>query len=129
MPSSHSHNLNIIYAHFSKASPQNLLYTCTSHRCLNIQQSVESQCTLRSPDMLAPARIPVAAGKNTANTMKKFSMSEAPPNALKLGTKLVRNVFPEDKFIITILITITHIINYTHTPRSVVWFGDYKSKS
>ena len=63
-----------------------------------------SQYTLRSPDMLAPARIPVAAGKNTANTMKKFSMSEAPPNALKLGTKLVRNVFPEDKIIITIIL-------------------------
>lgn len=27
--------------------------------------------TARSPEMLAPARIPVAAGKNTANTSKK----------------------------------------------------------
>ena len=29
--------------------------------------------TLRSPDRLAPARMPVAAGKNTAKTVKKSS--------------------------------------------------------
>ena len=34
--------------------------------------------------------------------MKKFSMSVAPPSALKFGTKLVPNVFPEDKILITI---------------------------
>jgi hypothetical protein len=28
--------------------------------------------TLRSPEILAPARIPVAEGKNTANTVKKL---------------------------------------------------------
>lgn len=28
--------------------------------------------TLRSPEILAPARIPVAAGKNTAKTEKKL---------------------------------------------------------
>ena len=44
--------------------------------------------------MLAPARIPVAAGKNTAKTMKKLSTS-VPLNPRKSGIKLVTKVFPE----------------------------------
>jgi hypothetical protein len=39
--------------------------------------------TFKSPDMLAPAKIPVAAGKNMAKTEKKLSPS------LKSGPKLV----------------------------------------
>ena len=52
--------------------------------------------TLRLPDMLAPARIPVAAGKNTANTVKKVS-GALPSVALNLGAKLSRMVGPTDR--------------------------------
>ena len=38
--------------------------------------------------MLAPARIPVAAGKKTAKTVKKFSLVELPTVGRKSGTKL-----------------------------------------
>jgi len=49
----------------------------------------------RSPDMFAPARIPVAAGKNTAKTVKK--LCSVPSNVRKAGTKLVMNVSPMDR--------------------------------
>lgn len=42
--------------------------------------------TLRSPEIFAPARIPVAAGKKTANTEKKSCSEE------KCGPKLSRNI-------------------------------------
>lgn len=48
-------------------------------------QWVGQMLTLRSPDMLAPAKIPVAAGKNTANTVKKFSLEELPSDGRKSG--------------------------------------------
>lgn len=38
--------------------------------------------TLRSPDIFAPASIPVAAGKNTAKTVKKDSLEELPSDGL-----------------------------------------------
>ena len=44
--------------------------------------------------MLAPARMPVAAGKKTANTVKK--LCSVPSNCRKSGKKLVRNVSPVD---------------------------------
>lgn len=44
--------------------------------------------TARSPDMLAPAKIPVAAGKKMENTEKKDWPS------LNSGWVLVRKVFP-----------------------------------
>ena len=37
--------------------------------------SCEQALTVRSPEMLAPARMPVAAGKKMANTEKKVSSS------------------------------------------------------
>ena len=43
----------------------------------------------RSPEMLAPARIPVAAGKKMAKTEKNVCPSRKP------GTKLASNVFTE----------------------------------
>lgn len=46
--------------------------------------------------MLAPARIPVAAGKNTANTVKKFSGEERPSEGLKRGPKLSFIVCPAE---------------------------------
>lgn len=36
---------------------------------------MNGELTVRSPEMLAPARIPVAAGKKMANTEKKVSSS------------------------------------------------------
>ena len=42
--------------------------------------------------MLAPASIPVAAGKNTANTVKK--LWSVPSNLRKSGRKLPTNVLP-----------------------------------
>lgn len=45
--------------------------------------------TLRSPEMLAPASIPVAAGKNTLNTEKK----DSPPR--KSGNKFCLKTSPE----------------------------------
>ena len=48
--------------------------------------------TFRSPEMFAPARMPVAAGKKTANTVKK--LCSVPSNLRKSGKKLVRNVSP-----------------------------------
>ena len=45
--------------------------------------------------MFAPARIPVAAGKNTAKTVKK--LCSVPSNVRKAGTKLVMNVSPMDR--------------------------------
>ena len=53
--------------------------------------------TLRSPEMLAPARIPVAAGKNTAKTPKKHdnpSVQSKSAEGLKSGTKFVMKVEP-----------------------------------
>ena len=49
-------------------------------------------CTLRSPEMLAPARIPVAAGKKTAKTVKK--LCSVPSNLRKSGRKFPANVSP-----------------------------------
>ena len=43
--------------------------------------------TFKSPEMLAPARIPVAAGKKMANTEKKLSP------ALKSGGKFSKKIF------------------------------------
>lgn len=43
--------------------------------------------TFKSPEMLAPARIPVAAGKKMANTEKKFSLSR------KSGGKFSKKIF------------------------------------
>ena len=43
--------------------------------------SVCSEYTFRSPDILAPARIPVAAGKKTPKTMKNDS-KPFPPGSL-----------------------------------------------
>ena len=34
--------------------------------------SIHNNCTLRSPEIFAPARMPVAAGKKTEKTPKKF---------------------------------------------------------
>ena len=42
--------------------------------------------------MLAPASMPVAAGKNTANTVKKVSLVEPPSDGLNEGPKLSRKV-------------------------------------
>lgn len=44
--------------------------------------------------MLAPAKIPVAAGKNTANTVKKDSGTRLPSEGLNWGPKLSRMVGP-----------------------------------
>ena len=55
--------------------------------------TIPAQCvqylTFKSPEMLAPASIPVAAGKNMANTEKKSSPS------LKSGPKLLTNASTE----------------------------------
>ena len=50
--------------------------------------------TFRSPEMFAPARMPVAAGKNTAKRRKKLSIPLAPPRPRKSGTKFVTNNCP-----------------------------------
>lgn len=47
--------------------------------------------TRKSPEMLAPARIPVAAGKKMANTEKKVSPS------LNAGRKFSENTFAVKK--------------------------------
>lgn len=49
--------------------------------------------TLRSPEMLAPANIPVAAGKNIANTEK----NDSPP--VNCGPILLTNTLPVKKII------------------------------
>jgi hypothetical protein len=51
----------------------------------------EKKPTFRSPEILAPAKIPVAAGKNTAKTEKKLSPS------LNCGVKLSKNTEPRRK--------------------------------
>lgn len=45
-----------------------------------------TNCTSRSPEMFAPARIPVAAGKNIAKTEKK------PSPFLNAGPKFSANI-------------------------------------
>lgn len=72
---------------FNPFLPLNLLYFCSSDRCCVILMIVSEfqiitprkHCdktneifTLRSPDMFAPARIPVAAGKKMEYTEKKL---------------------------------------------------------
>ena len=52
---------------------------------------MESGLTVRSPEMLAPAKIPVAAGKKIANTEKKDSSS------LKSGPKFSRKIAASGK--------------------------------
>ena len=47
--------------------------------------------------MLAPARMPVAAGKNTAKRRKKLSIPVAPPRPRKSGGKFVTNNCPEGR--------------------------------
>lgn len=47
--------------------------------------------TFKSPEMLAPARMPVAAGKKMAKTEKKVSPSR------KSGGKFSMKIFPEKK--------------------------------
>ena len=60
--------------------------------------------TFRSPDMLAPARIPVAAGKKMPKSMKKDPMPELlAASPLNRGTKLSSIVSPE------------HTHRHTHT--------------
>ena len=46
------------------------------------------ELTVRSPEMLAPAKIPVAAGKKMANTEKKLSSSlkSGPTFSRKMAT-------------------------------------------
>ena len=46
----------------------------------------DSHTTFKSPEMLAPARMPVAAGKKTAKTVKKCSSLKSD---LKLSTNVV----------------------------------------
>jgi hypothetical protein len=48
--------------------------------------------TLRSPEIFAPAKIPVAAGKKTANTEKKLSPF------LKFGERVSTNIGPEKQW-------------------------------
>lgn len=56
-----------------------------------LQNSLYGNVTLRSPEMLAPAKIPVAAGKNMANTEKKVSPSR------KTGRKFSAKIFAVGK--------------------------------
>lgn len=44
--------------------------------------------------MLAPAKMPVAAGKKTAKTVKNVSEVVPPSDGRKSGKKLSTNVFP-----------------------------------
>lgn len=46
---------------------------------------MNSKTTFRSPEMLAPARMPVAAGKNMENTEKNVS-------SRKLGVKFSKKI-------------------------------------
>lgn len=41
----------------------------------NLRRSLCAELTVRSPEMFAPAKMPVAAGKKMANTEKKVSSS------------------------------------------------------
>lgn len=44
--------------------------------------------TAKSPDMLAPAKIPVAAGKKTANTEKNVSaLKSGPKFSVRVSTR------------------------------------------
>lgn len=52
--------------------------------------------TLRSPEILAPAKIPVAAGKKMANTEKKFSPS------VNLGPKFSTKIVPVNEIVTSI---------------------------
>lgn len=56
--------------------------------------ALNQNVTLRSPEMLAPARIPVAAGKKMANTEKKFSFPPPVSFCLKSGAKLSMKISP-----------------------------------
>lgn len=47
--------------------------------------------TLRSPQMLTPDRMPVQAGKNTANILKKF-----PWDPLQFGKRFSTNISPTE---------------------------------
>lgn len=51
----------------------------------------EKKVTLKSPEMLAPARMPVAAGKKMANTEKNVSSPR------KSGPKFSKNTFAVKK--------------------------------
>lgn len=55
------------------------------HGCSTV--ALYGQITRKSPEMLAPARIPVAAGKKIAKTVKNVSPSR------KSGAKLAMNIF------------------------------------
>lgn len=52
---------------------------------------MDSKSTFRSPEMLAPARMPVAAGKNMENTEKNDSPLP------KLGVKFSKKILPLKK--------------------------------
>lgn len=65
------------------------------------QGGAESKLTVRSPEMLAPARIPVAAGKKMANTEKKDSSLKSGPRfsrkmaaSGKRSSKVKKIIFP-----------------------------------
>lgn len=48
--------------------------------------------TFRSPEMLAPARIPMADGKNIANILKKL-----PSGPLQSGNRFSKKISPRNK--------------------------------
>ena len=62
-------------------------YVIQNHGCSSDNKLFMLTC--KSPDIFAPARMPVAAGKNMANTEKK------PLPSLKSGPKLSTKTSPE----------------------------------
>lgn len=75
------------------------------HYCVTLREVAINSCdiptpdadlTLRSPEILAPAKIPVAAGKKMANTEKKFSPS------VNLGPKFSTKTVPVNEIVTSI---------------------------
>lgn len=85
------------------------------HHLLGLQKQ-RKQYTSKSPEILAPARIPVAAGKKMAKTEKK------PSPFVKLGPKFSANIDAATQIMRKLLLDILHRVG------DKVTFGFYSPK-
>ena len=79
-----SHTVRVITIRY-QLNPdfKNMLFTI-----IVVNEMQKAKPTVRSPEMLAPARIPVAAGKKMANAEKKVSSSlkSGPKFSMRIAT-------------------------------------------
>ena len=95
----------------------------STYRELPCKSISSGKRTLRSPEMLAPARMPVAAGKKMEKTLKKVSFSE------KSGGKFSLNNSPEQTLNLNTfhlfgtksLVLMTHITQFTDSKVELIF--------